>query len=213
MTPTLQYPGVDSAISKFEGFGTPQAPTITQANNPGALQYSPFAIKNGAVGSLNGFAIFPDQTTGTGAEDALVQSYANQGFSIDQMINAWAPATASGNSPASTQNYVNSVANTLGASPATPVSSLAGVTSAAPTSSPGVANTLLNAYLNPFGTSASGTVTFARIGAFILGFILIAAGLYLFKSPTVINQVSPGPIGRGVNRGVRHLGRAALAAI
>ena len=127
MTPTLQYPGIDTAISNFEGFGTSSAPTITNANNPGALQYGSFALKNGAVGSLNGFAVFPNQTVGSQAEDALVQNYANQGFSIDQMINAWAPPTAQGNSPTSTNNYVNSVSSAVGATPTTPLSSLAGV--------------------------------------------------------------------------------------
>jgi hypothetical protein len=215
---TPAFPGIDSAISKFEGFGTPGAPTITNANNPGALQAGSFANANGATGALNGFAVFPDVATGTAAEDALVQSYANQGYTVDQMINAWAPATAPGNSPESTTNYVNSVANSLGASPSTPISSLAGVPSS-PAPTPGgfsITNpstwlgAAANAYLNP--TGQGGAVSWSRVGAFILGLIMIAAGLYLFKPPAALS-LSPGPIGRGVNRGARAAGRAAAAAI
>lgn len=215
---SLAFPGVDSAISKFEGFGTSKAPTITTANNPGAIQAGSFATAHGATGALNGFAVFPDTTTGTAAEDALVSSYASQGLTIDQLINKWAPANAPGNDPTSTQNYVNSVANSLGVTPDTPLSDVQGKGNA-PTSS-STPSLFQSACNKLFAPGSLGSVTFCgepkptastaanplantstfswgRIAAFVLGLILITAGLYLFK-PGI--ELTPGPIGRGIRK-------------
>jgi hypothetical protein len=202
---SVSFPGIDAAISKFEGFGTPQAPSITQANNPGAIQFGQFAAAHGATGSLNGFAIFPDTTTGTAAEDALVKSYADQGLTIDQMINSWAPPNAPGNSLDSTKNYVNSVAASMGVTPDTTVASLQGAGSPV-AGSPSLLSKITSAAL--FGPGYS----WARVGAFLLGLVLIVAGLYLFKPPAALN-VSPGPIGRGINRAGKTAARAAAAAV
>lgn len=120
------FPTIDQAIAQFEGFGTSAAPTITAANNPGAIQAGPFATAQGATGSSGGFAVFPDVATGTAAEDALVSRYAGAGYTLSDLINAWSPPNAPGNSPEATQNYINFVANATGANPNTPVSQLSG---------------------------------------------------------------------------------------
>jgi hypothetical protein len=212
-TQSLQFPGLDAAIAHFEDpTGTGAA---TRANNPGAIQYGQYALAHGAVGANGSLAIFPDSVTGTSAEDALIQNYANQGVTVSDMINSWAPPNAPGNSPQSTNNYVQSVANTLGVPSTTPVSQLAGVVappggSTSPTQSQSLLGKVVSSYLNPGG----GPVTWGRVGAFLLGLILIVAGLYLFKPPATF---SPGPIGRAVNKvtkkGAKYATRATVAAI
>lgn len=201
----LAFPTIDSFIAKLEGFGTPNATTINNANNPGSIIPGTFATAHGATGVMytaggQPVAVFPDALTGTAAEDALVQQYANNGASITDLVNAWAPPTAPGNSPGATQNYINNLASMLGVSPTSPVTSAEqaydqshGITpgSTSSASSPittaatsGITNAVLNALgLGAFaGTSGSSSAfSFARIGAFVLGFILIAGGLYLFK--------------------------------
>jgi hypothetical protein len=198
-TSGLQFPNLDAAIAAFEGYGT--AGTVaTRQNNPGNLVAGPFSSSYGGTGTPGSIATFPNAAAGLAAEDALVQQYESQGYSVGELINAWAPSTAPGNSPASTQNYTNYVSQQLGVSPTTPLSSLAGSTSAstAPASSLSNAATigtqLLNSLLgsNIPATIATGTptplpsstlfgVSFGRIGGFILGFVLIVGAIYLFK--------------------------------
>ena len=208
---TLAFPTLDQLIAKQEGFGTPQAFTITQANNPGALAPGSFATQHGATGTAytaggQPVAIFPDIATGTAAEDALVKYYADQNSTIADLINAWSPANAPGNSPAATNAYIQNVAAGLNATPGTPVtqaetsydalnnitntlgtgqgtnpttlppntslpSGSSSTTAAAPSSGAGCVPSWSNAWCLSFG----------RVGAFLLGLILIAAGLVMFK--------------------------------
>lgn len=204
---SISFPGIDQAIAQFEGFGKPGT-IATVNNNPGNLMYGTFAQQHGATGytvaSGGNIATFPDFTTGATAEDALVSSYAGKGASLTDLINAWAPPTAPGNTAAGTQNYASFVASQLGVDPNTPVSNLQGVgTPSAGSGSTGTStlsslfNTLqsflsLNAG-NAFpALNQSGALSYSRIGSFLLGMILIAGGIYLFK-----------PVQEGVNVVVR----------
>jgi len=96
-------------------------PAYASNNNPGNLIY---AGQSGATMGAGGFAAFPSYQAGLNALYAQIQSYANQGMSIQQMMNTYAPASAS-NDPTGVNNpsaYASYVANALGASPSDSVS-------------------------------------------------------------------------------------------
>ena len=188
----LTFPTLDSVIAKFEGFGTPAAPTITGANNPGAIQSGPFARSAGSIGSSNGFAVFPDAETGFAAIDQLVARYAEQGANLRDLINAWSPPNAPGNTPASTQNYLNFAAQQTGASPDTPVSSLANPSTWQKIQ--GIIGGTLGAAANPnnpaggaiggaasaaAGVAGTGTNWITRVVTVVLGLILIGGAIFL----------------------------------
>lgn len=180
----LQFPSLDSAIADFEGFNTPG--TIAQRqNNPGDLGWGQFAIEHGATGlGDKGIAVFPDAQTGTAAEDALVNYYAGQGASIQDLISAWAPPTAPGNSPEATQNYIDYVTKKLGVSPSTPVSSLSGGSS----QNASIGGDFLKSLI-PGGMGLVPGFSWGRIAAFLLGLLTIGAGLYLLKPvQNIVNQ-------------------------
>lgn len=226
MTPTLSFPAIDQAIANFEGFGTPG--TLAQRNNnPGNLMYGSFATSHGASGAVASpggiLAVFPDATTGAAAEDALVSQYANQGYTIQGLINAWAPGTAPGNTPQSTQNYVNNVASIVGVPASTPLSQVAGVS---PTtgqinlpgvtqgSSPSLLSSILSGITGPSLTpglpSLTGALGFSwgRVGAFLIGIVAIIGALYLFK-PT--QEIIAAPVRAGT-RAAREAAIATAAA-
>ena len=70
-------------------------PRNARNNNPGNIKYGDFARQHGAIGQdANGFAIFPDMTTGFAATQALLQRYGQHGRNTARMIvNRWAPAS------------------------------------------------------------------------------------------------------------------------
>jgi hypothetical protein len=186
--PGLQFPGVDQQIAQFEGWGQAGVPA-TVNNNPGNLAAGPFAYAHGATGQNGNFATFPDVQTGVQAEDALVESYAQKGDTLSQMINAWAPATAPGNSQQSTQNYVNYVSGNLNVDPNTPVASITGPSvqssgAGGGSTAGGVGSAILSGINQGLfgGALGGGTSSFDRIGAFVLGLIVIGAALFMFRS-------------------------------
>ena len=64
-SPTKFIDTLAKAHVKHEGFGTPNAVTITTGNNPGALKFLPhMASKYGAAKGKNNFAMFPDVNSG-----------------------------------------------------------------------------------------------------------------------------------------------------
>lgn len=71
----------------------PGAPTRgARNNNPGNIEYGPFARKYGATGTDGRFAIFPDMQTGARAMAALLSSYQQRGVdTIDEIVDRWAP--------------------------------------------------------------------------------------------------------------------------
>ena len=60
-------------------------------NNPGNIEYGPFAMSMGATGSDGRFAIFPDMEMGYKAADALMKGKNYQNLSIAGAIKRWAP--------------------------------------------------------------------------------------------------------------------------
>jgi hypothetical protein len=86
--------------------------------NPGNIEFGPFAQRHGATGTDGRFAIFPDMGAGYAAQEALLRSYMERGYSTPQDIIArWAPAS-DGNHVG---NYTARVAAALGLQPNQPV--------------------------------------------------------------------------------------------
>ena len=234
MSSTLLFPGLDAAISKAEGFGTPGAiPTL--ANNPGDLIVSPFSTSHGATGSMTAaggqkIATFPSVDTGNAAMDALISNNYSSG-NITDLSTGW----LSGSAPSTQQSWAQTLSQMLGVPVSTPVSQLAGV---APSPSPSTASGAPAGGLGTplpggFGSTTTGTppsnlsqlspgwagvqkladnldtffgtsISWSRIAAFVLGLIVIAAGLFLLKpasnpfvGPSLGRQISkiPGKIG------------------
>lgn len=112
---------IASTIQQIEGYYP--GSIAYQNNNPGNLIYV------GQAGATQGtpmagtpyyFASFDSYADGYAALENQIQIYANQGLTIDQMMAKYAPASGTGNNPTS---YANSIANALGVSSDTPVSS------------------------------------------------------------------------------------------
>jgi hypothetical protein len=61
-------------------------------NNPGNIEYSPFAIQYGAIGSDGRFAIFPTEEQGRMAQDALLKSKNYAKLSLADAIKRYAPS-------------------------------------------------------------------------------------------------------------------------
>ncbi|MGN7127709.1 phage tail tape measure protein, partial [Methylorubrum thiocyanatum] len=63
-------------------------------NNPGNIEYGPFARSMGATGTDGRFAVFPDYKSGRNAQEKLLfegKNYAN--LTLAQAIRRWAPAS------------------------------------------------------------------------------------------------------------------------
>lgn len=89
-------------------------------NNPGNIEYGPFARKHGAIGTDGRFAVFPSYEAGRAAKESLLfetPSYKNK--TIRAAIARYAPAFENNVSA-----YAGAVANAIGVSPDTPLSSL-----------------------------------------------------------------------------------------
>ena len=118
---------IAATIQQMEGYSGPstQYPNGTlayQNNNPGNLVYNSSStgqIANGATPGINGFASFPSYQAGYNALLSQIQSYANQGLTINQMMNIYAPASQAGNNPTL---YANTIATNLGVSTDTSLS-------------------------------------------------------------------------------------------
>jgi hypothetical protein len=205
---SLRFPQVDSLIGQFEGFGTAAAPSITAANNPGAIMYSPFAVSQGATGqSANGTAVFPDLATGLSALDTLVGRKIDAGIDTPSALaESWAPASAPGNSPTSTAAYAAYIAHGLGIGandqipsnapgtgqdgswipplPQLPSLSGGGLCEWIPgcTSAVDAAKAAGSAYDTAAGAvSWWRNLSFAQIAIGLIGFILLIAGLFSLR--------------------------------
>ena len=73
-------------------------------NNPGNIEYGPFAIKYGATGSDGRFAIFPTEEQGRMAQDALLKSKNYASLSLSDAIKRYAPSNE--NDPKSYANQI-----------------------------------------------------------------------------------------------------------
>ena len=203
---SLNFPNLDSLIAQFEGYynESPDTPAFAN-NNPGNIGYGPFAVSQGATGSNNGFAVFPDAGTGFAATDALVSNYASQGANLQQLIEGvpggsqgWAPANAPGNSQQSSDNYVSFLGQQLGVNPSTPLSSLSGSSpSDSSTAQPSNSwwNNLEQGFLNnlfpgvPLGSAQAANINplnpatwpWSRVVVVVVVLMLIGGGILLFK--------------------------------
>lgn len=89
-------------------------------NNPGNIEYGPFARAHGAVGSDGRFAVFPTYEAGRDAKVALLfDSDAYRSLTIAQAITRYAPPSEN-----NTGAYIATVARAAGVSPDTPTASL-----------------------------------------------------------------------------------------
>lgn len=89
-------------------------------NNPGNIEFGNFSRRYGAIGSDGRFAIFPTYEMGRRAKEALLfetPSYAN--LTIAQAITRYAPPSEN-----NTASYINTVANSIGVDPNTPLQNL-----------------------------------------------------------------------------------------
>ena len=78
-------------------------------NNPGNIEYGPFAMAHGATGSDGRFAIFPDYASGRAAQSSLLfDSPAYRNLTLGQAISKWAPGT---------ENNVPAYIRAMGADP------------------------------------------------------------------------------------------------
>lgn len=102
-------------------------PRSIRTNNPGAMNYGPFASKWGAIGTDGRLAIFPDEATGYKAMGALLDVYNRRGQNTvasiiggtpDNPNRAWAPRGVDNNS---TDDYIKSVSAKLGIDPNAPL--------------------------------------------------------------------------------------------
>lgn len=178
---SLNFPSIDSAIQQMEGYYP--GSLSYKNNNPGNLVSGDFASQYGGTPGAGGFAQFPSYSAGQQAQDALVTQYANKGYTLDQLINAWAPSSDGNN----TQNYQNFMAQQLGVSGSTPLIQLQNTS--ASNASGGFGSSILNA-ANPFSGIGGQTVqenlqsiaqsglSWGRVATFVAGSILLVIGLF-----------------------------------
>jgi hypothetical protein len=97
----------------------PAQPRSVRNNNPGNIEYGPFAQRAGATGSDGRFAQFPDMGAGYGAMDRLLGNYAGQGRNtVSSIVERWAPRAVDNNA---TDAYIAAVSRQLGVEPNTPL--------------------------------------------------------------------------------------------
>lgn len=90
-------------------------------NNPGNIEFGPFAKANGAIGSDGRFAVFPTYEAGRAAKEALLFSSSGYaGKTIAGAIERYAPRSDNNNTDA----YISTVAGALGVDPNTPLAEL-----------------------------------------------------------------------------------------
>ena len=88
-------------------------------NNPGNLVYNLNTVALGAIGQNNGFAVFPDISTGSAALAGILNTTTYQSLSVDAAIARYAPSFEN-----NTSAYQAFVTNTLGVSGSTTLNSL-----------------------------------------------------------------------------------------
>ena len=159
-----------------------QENTPASWNNPGALTAAPSSYCQ--VGKVNGIVEFCTPADGQAALNNQLQIYANQGVTLDQLINKWAPADngtdpmLAGNNPSV---YVTNVSNWLGVDPNTNVADLLNGTATAGTGTNGVLD--MNMAANPqtgsigdgltqIFTNSDGSTNWVMVG--LVGIVAVA---------------------------------------
>lgn len=172
---------IAAAIQKQEGY-YPGTIAYTD-NNPGNLTGCKQAGSSGCdvrviKGTTYKFTEFPDYDTGQQALFAQVQNYANQGLTIQQMMEKYAPTYDNNGNPTGNNPtlYAQNIANSLGVDPNTPLT-------AALASSPGDVGTIPVALdmsgdgANGSGSSGDTSIDWGTIGLVGLGAIVFMYAL------------------------------------
>lgn len=94
---------VATAIARQEGFYVHNS-RAARNNNPGNLEYGPFAISQGATASDGRFAIFPAPRIGFNALEALLGLPEYSNLTLGEAIGKFAPASEN-----DTDNYIRNV--------------------------------------------------------------------------------------------------------
>ncbi len=81
-------------------------------NNPGNLEYGPFARENGAIGTDGRFAVFPSMEDGYAAQSTRLQTGGYKDLSLNDAIYKWAPPSENDSA-----GYVAYVSKYTGISP------------------------------------------------------------------------------------------------
>jgi len=105
----LTYTNADGSTTTLTG-----GSVAWRNNNPGNLRSG-----DSSIGTNNGFAVFPDLASGNSALNSLLQTPVYQALSVNAAIARYAPASEN-----DTSSYQTTVANSLGVSGTTPLSSL-----------------------------------------------------------------------------------------
>ena len=106
-TPAQAKPDTPAAGGGKPNVGLPRG---MRNNNPGNIEYGPFAKKHGATGSDGRFAIFPTMEAGQAAMQALLGGYLDKGHNtVSKAINRWAPSSEN-----NTAAYVAAVSKQIG---------------------------------------------------------------------------------------------------
>ena len=111
---TVTYTNPDGSTTTLSG-----GSMAWRNNNPGNLVYNANTAALGAIGSNNGFAVFPDVSTGSTALAGILNTQTYQALSVDAAIARYAPSFEN-----NTSAYQAFVTNTLGVSGSTTLSSL-----------------------------------------------------------------------------------------
>lgn len=83
---------LQEAIARMEGFyrQSPVPDRCQRNNNPGDIEYGPFAKEHGATGRDPRFAIFPSAEVGFSCLTALMKAKYSE-HTVKDMINVYAP--------------------------------------------------------------------------------------------------------------------------
>lgn len=97
---TMNYSGVNGGGAGWTSVTTPDGRSLTvygdramRNNNPGNIEYGNYARSQGAIGTDNRFAVFPDRVTGTKAQAGLI--FGSKGYrnlTLREAIAKYAPA-------------------------------------------------------------------------------------------------------------------------
>ena len=116
-----------AAITQMEGVN----PNFVGNNNPGNIVFigSNQNGQSGVTRGAGGFAQFSTLASGQAALDSQIQYQINQGQSLTDFFNQYAPgntknAAGGVQTPAATQNYINFVSGQLGIDPSVPLNSV-----------------------------------------------------------------------------------------
>ncbi len=208
-------PPLAGAIAQAEGYGTPNSiPTI--ANNPGNLELGNLGYGTLQAAGGQQITIFPDISAGWSALTNQIQSIFNgnsKNYNPNQSLSDFGSIYSGGNA-----NYGNTLASILGVSPNTTLAQANGASDAASSgplsgltqwwnqNDPLFGN---NGYLTPngnwldnplgkgvrgvvgTGVSALADLIFSqRLIILFIGLLLIAAGLFTFKTTQTVIETA-----------------------